>query len=64
MRNEASIYCRHNRGLADLYKLKYRDHQVKVPPFVIWLAGPTGCGKTKLANELAVGYAKMSDPTA
>jgi len=53
IREHNSIYCRNRNGVKDIYELKYRDTAVKVVPTVVYLAGPTGCCKTRTAVELA-----------
>lgn len=58
MRSNASMYSRCSRGVQDLYRLKYLDHPDLMPfpdlreKIVIWIAGATGCGKSKLAEDI------------
>ena len=42
------MYCRYRQGLKDIYDRK-RQQEGKIVPTIHWLAGPTGCGKTRLA---------------
>lgn len=61
MRSHASIYCRNRNGLSDIYALKLKDSGLKKRvPFIIWAAGPTGCGKSRLAHEIAAWF--KTDP--
>ena len=39
-------FVRYNRGFEALFRT-LGQNQPKVKPFVIWFAGPTGCGKTR-----------------
>ena len=54
-----SEYARNCGGISQLFAF-YREelNQTKIdyPKFVIYLAGPTGCGKTALAYKLAMRY--------
>lgn len=50
MSNDPDLYCRYSRGLERLYSLR-EEKRPKQKPMVIWLCGPTGCGKTRLAME-------------
>ena len=50
MEKNISLYCRYKNGIEALYKLRdKRANEKKIVPFVIWLAGFTECGKTKIA---------------
>ena len=54
MEKNISLYCRYKNGIEALYKLRdKRANEKKIVPFVIWLAGFTECGKTKIAMEIA-----------
>ena len=46
-------FVRYHTGFAELFT-RDRRKQPKIKPFVTWLAGPTGCGKTRTAYETAV----------
>jgi len=46
------LYCRYRQGLKDIFNYM-RDAMPKNIPRVIWLCGPTGCGKTRQAVEMA-----------
>lgn len=48
MDENPEMYCRFRQGLKDIYDRK-RQQQGKIVPTIHWLAGPTGCGKTRLA---------------
>ena len=57
MRQKPSTYCRNRNGLMDIYELKYRDLGVnKRIPFILWLAGETGCGKSRMAHSIATWF--------
>lgn len=57
MRNHASVYCRNRNGLQDIYTLKFKDLGIKKrTPFILWLAGETGCGKSRLAHLIATWF--------
>ena len=45
------LYCRYWHGLTNLYEMK-RSGARDGKPYVIWLAGPTGCGKTRWVVDL------------
>jgi len=51
------IYCRFRNGLLDIFYKKQQKSAIKLPPIVIWISGPTGCGKSKEAHEIAIMYA-------
>ena len=54
MEKHISLYCRYKNGIEALYKLRDKKaNEKKIVPFVIWLAGFTECGKTKIAMEIA-----------
>lgn len=42
----------YRKGLLDIYD-RMRRKEPKGKPYVVWLAGPTGCGKTMLAFNSA-----------
>jgi len=44
------LYCRLRQGVKDIYAEKAKE-MPKQKPFVCWLAGPTGCGKSRYARE-------------
>jgi len=50
MQKEPELYCRHRNGLRDIFRERQQDGQ-KPMPVRIWLAGPPGCGKTRMAME-------------
>ena len=53
------LYIRHCRGLVDLFRRKtYNEPRPKIPPFVIYLCGPTACGKSRWAHEICEQYIK------
>lgn len=45
------LYCKYRNGIRDIF-LFTKESQKKVKPYVIWLAGETGCGKTRLATSI------------
>lgn len=47
---EPEMYSKYRQGLKDIFDRK-RQQAGKVPPTIHWLAGPTNCGKTRLATE-------------
>lgn len=52
-------YCRNRNGIRDYFAKMKKQTQTKIPPIVIWLCGKTGCGKSRLAEELAMAYAQL-----
>lgn len=50
--NFAATYCRFPKGLSNISHL-LRSTQEREPPFVLWLYGSTGTGKTRGGHELA-----------
>jgi adenylylsulfate kinase-like enzyme len=48
MDENPETYCRYRNGLIDIFNRKLKNLP-KNKPFVVWLAGPTGCGKTLMA---------------
>ena len=49
-----STFVRHHRRASKRYLDLTAKISQKVKPFVIWFAGPTGCGKTRTAYEEAI----------
>ena len=44
-------FCRYRSGIERIYGF-IKEEKKKPVPYVIWLAGPTACGKTRYAWEL------------
>lgn len=51
MEKNSTLYCRYARGVRDIYQLRARKNYVRRDMIVVWLAGPTGCGKTKFCYD-------------
>jgi len=49
MDEDPVTYCKYRQGLKDIYD-RIRRNVDKQTPAVHWLAGPPGCGKTRLAG--------------
>jgi hypothetical protein len=45
------MYCRYRNGLRDIYQHFARIAPKSIPR-IIWLCGPTGCGKTRRAFDM------------
>lgn len=48
----SSTYCRYPKGITNISHI-IRSTGPKLPPFILWLSGSTGTGKTRAAHDLA-----------